>query len=297
MTPPRQEFEAAAQPTPQEADPGSPTRSIDKDILLVLAVFVAVMALHLYISFTGFEILSWARAYVAGEGVWSRGQKDAVIALHRYALTGDETDFLAYHSAIAIPKANRRGREELERPDPDMDAVYRAFVDGGNHPEDVAGFTAAIRGFRRIEHINRALDIWAHADHLIDRLDALAERLHRQMRSTPRDPVLVQATLNEIESLNLKLTRLENLYASTLGEGARWLKRIVMSFTLLTTVLLVAGTAAWSMIMSRRIRKTQGALFRSEAKYRLMVDRAAYGIYRSTIDGRFLAVNPALVEM
>ncbi len=38
-------------------------------------------------------------------------------------------------------------------------------------------------------------------------------------------------------------------------------------------------------------------LRRSEAKYRELVEHAAIGIYRSTADGRFLAVNPALVNM
>jgi two-component system cell cycle sensor histidine kinase/response regulator CckA len=39
------------------------------------------------------------------------------------------------------------------------------------------------------------------------------------------------------------------------------------------------------------------ALRRSERSYRTLVERAMYGIYRSTLDGRFLAVNPALVRM
>jgi PAS domain S-box-containing protein len=39
------------------------------------------------------------------------------------------------------------------------------------------------------------------------------------------------------------------------------------------------------------------ALRRSERSYRTLVERAAYGIYRSTPAGRLLAVNPALVRM
>jgi len=39
------------------------------------------------------------------------------------------------------------------------------------------------------------------------------------------------------------------------------------------------------------------ALRESEARYRLLIDRAAYGIYRATPEGRFLEVNPALVAM
>jgi PAS domain S-box-containing protein len=90
---------------------------------------------------------------------------------------------------------------------------------------------------------------------------------------------------------------METLFSQTLGDAARRLKRLIMSFALFTTMLLVSGAVVWSTIVARRIRDSQEALSRSEAKYRLLVDRATYGIYRSTIDGRFLAVNPALVEM
>ena len=39
------------------------------------------------------------------------------------------------------------------------------------------------------------------------------------------------------------------------------------------------------------------ALRRSAAQFRKLVDQAVFGIYRSTVDGRILSVNPALVEM
>ena len=39
------------------------------------------------------------------------------------------------------------------------------------------------------------------------------------------------------------------------------------------------------------------ALRHSEARYRSLVQSAVYGIYRASIDGRFLDVNPALIHM
>jgi two-component system, cell cycle sensor histidine kinase and response regulator CckA len=44
-------------------------------------------------------------------------------------------------------------------------------------------------------------------------------------------------------------------------------------------------------------RRNQEALRKSEVRYRSQVQSATYGIYRSSVDGRFLDVNPALVEM
>src|SRR5579863_9145574 len=44
-------------------------------------------------------------------------------------------------------------------------------------------------------------------------------------------------------------------------------------------------------------RRNEEALRRSEARYRSVVQSAVYGIYRSSLEGKFLDVNPALVSM
>jgi PAS domain S-box-containing protein len=54
--------------------------------------------------------------------------------------------------------------------------------------------------------------------------------------------------------------------------------------------------AAMEEALSRRVHAEQ-ELVRSEARYRSLVQSALLGIFRSTYDGRFLEVNPALVQM
>jgi two-component system, cell cycle sensor histidine kinase and response regulator CckA len=44
-------------------------------------------------------------------------------------------------------------------------------------------------------------------------------------------------------------------------------------------------------------KRNELALRRSEVRYRSLVQTAVYGIYRSSLDGRFLDVNPALIGM
>ncbi|HKF05611.1 MAG TPA: PAS domain S-box protein [Candidatus Sulfotelmatobacter sp.] len=45
------------------------------------------------------------------------------------------------------------------------------------------------------------------------------------------------------------------------------------------------------------IKRNEQALRRSEARYRSLVQSSVYGIYRSSMEGRFLDVNPALIAM
>ena len=44
-------------------------------------------------------------------------------------------------------------------------------------------------------------------------------------------------------------------------------------------------------------KKNEQALRRSEARYRSLVQSSVYGIYRSSLEGKFLDVNPALINM
>jgi two-component system, cell cycle sensor histidine kinase and response regulator CckA len=44
-------------------------------------------------------------------------------------------------------------------------------------------------------------------------------------------------------------------------------------------------------------KRNEEALLRSEARYRSLIHSAVFGIFRATLDGRFLDVNPALVTM
>jgi len=53
-----------------------------------------------------------------------------------------------------------------------------------------------------------------------------------------------------------------------------------------------------SIVRDISVRKrAEEALRQSEQHYRSLVQNAPYGIYRSAVDGGFLAVNPALVDM
>ena len=54
---------------------------------------------------------------------------------------------------------------------------------------------------------------------------------------------------------------------------------------------------ARQLASAAEIKRNEQALRRSEARYRSLVQSSVYGIYRSSLDGRFLDVNPELIAM
>src|SRR5437879_6793881 len=113
---------------------------------LALAALMALAALSM-------AILSASRAYVAGEGLWSKAQKDATFHLLRYARSGEEADYLGYLSAISVPLGDRIAREALERPQPDLAAARSGFLQGRNHPGDIDGMINLFIYFRNVSYL------------------------------------------------------------------------------------------------------------------------------------------------
>src|ERR1700720_3914455 len=83
---------------------------------VILGLFVAADLGLLVLFNTGLEVLSAARAYVGGEGLYSKSQKDAVGYLRDYAASSSDVDYQLYLSAIAVPLGDAQARIELEKP-------------------------------------------------------------------------------------------------------------------------------------------------------------------------------------
>ena len=125
-----------------------------KKLVVILWLFLVVVVGLLGLSYMTIENLSAARAYVGGEGLWSKAQKQAVYDLLRYSISHSERDFEAYQNALLVPLGDRQARLELEKPVPDMSVVRRGLIQGRNSPEDVKGMAAMFRHCRQLnQHV------------------------------------------------------------------------------------------------------------------------------------------------
>ena len=89
--------------------------------------FIAVVLVQLLVAGLSLYTMSAVRAYVGGESLWSKGQKEAIYFLNRYADTGREAFFQHYEQAIAVPMADRRARMDLKNRNPTLPWCAKAF--------------------------------------------------------------------------------------------------------------------------------------------------------------------------
>src|SRR5262245_65958479 len=109
---------------------GRHRRSAARVSAVTLVLLVAASAGVLALTYHELRVQSWLRAYTTGESLWSKAQKDAVVALVEYADTADAKLFREYEREIQVPLGDRVARERLELARPDFELAYTGFVQG-----------------------------------------------------------------------------------------------------------------------------------------------------------------------
>jgi PAS domain S-box-containing protein len=264
--------------------------------LLVASPFVAVAVVLVVLAISFMELLSAARAYVGGESLWTKAQKQAVQSLVRFAQLRDGQEWLAYQQAIAVPLGDRVAREELEKPAPDVEAARRGFIAGGNHPDDIAGMIRLFRWFRSDRLIDQAIGIWAEADGLIEELTGNAEKLRSAVESDAPPLVLMQL-LQQVDDLDQRLTPLEVRFSATLGQATRsTLTRLTIAMAAVALVLTALGLLIARSVAQRGSR-VEAQLRASEERFRSLWETTSDAVLIVTTDHKIRFANPGVRQL
>jgi signal transduction histidine kinase/HAMP domain-containing protein len=226
--------------------------------------FVVIIGTAMVVMGMALRIANGVRAYVAGEGFWSRAQKDAVLALERYAHSGAESDFRSYERALLVILGDRTARLELEKRSYDYRVVSLGFQQGGNSPDDVPDLIFLFRHLGHVSYLREAIACWVEGDALIDRLMAEATALREAVRA--QDAAGIDRALAAVRATNDALTILELRFSATLADGARWANRALKAGGMaITLVLLVAGVLL-SRLIAGQLRTGIAELQRGTAR-------------------------------
>lgn len=218
--------------------------SISRKLYFTVGIMALLVTVELCTLWFAVSTLSSVRSFVAGEGLWSKAEKDAVLYLRMYAYSHKERDYQTFKQFLAVSKGDKLTRQELQKQHPDLAIARKGFIAGKNHPDDVDGMIKLLQRFHQTYYLNKAFTLWADADPMIEELERIGDSLHVQMQIGPKQAYIEEA-LGEMTYINQRLTFMEDGFSSTLGEGSRWLEGLVrkillaLSLTIGTTSILI----------------------------------------------------------
>ena len=263
----------------------------------IAGVFIAIVAVLIVLQHERALVLSDVRAYVGGEGLYSKAQKRAVIQLLLYARGGSEAHLREFERSIAVPIGDRDARLELLRPNPDMQRAAAAFVRGQNHPDEAGRMARFFLRFQNVSYVAEAIRIWTEGDREIATLQQLALELRQLIGGGGRvPPARLDALVAQIAATDERLTLLEDGFSYTLSEGARFIFAVTENLLLALAMVLLGVGWMYSVRVSGAARRAEAALLGSEARYRVLSESMLEGLMILR-DGRFLHANPAALRL
>ena len=232
----------------QRQDSGASRKMVRR--VVICGGLTAVIGSLTCAAITSMDLLSAARGYTQAEALWSKGQKDAVLALTRYAQTRSEADYERFRAAIHVPFASREARRQMDLPQPDPVVLNRAYAEVGIDEKDRSGMVWLYRYFGWVPEPARAIAIWAEAERGIEALERNGERLHELVLSDTPDRNAITEALAENERINCELTPLEARFSQAVADAGHWLHgwlRAIIS--IVAALMIVAGWMTLHMLL------------------------------------------------
>ncbi|MCW3478692.1 EAL domain-containing protein [Neisseriaceae bacterium JH1-16] len=275
----------------------SPRSSINRRLIGMVWPFVLGVALLAILGIGSLNALSAVRAYVGGESLWSKGQKDAIYYLNKYAETHDEADYQQYRLAREVPLGDRLARIALEQPTPDLGRAYQGFLQGHNHPGDIAGMIWLYHNFRSVSYINLAVEAWREGDRYMLQLAEVAEALHDGIASHSLNAEQLRSLRLRIQTINEEVTPVAQRFTDSLGEASRKARDLLLWINLAAAGVLIVLVVWRTRNLIRQSAAFERALQLSEERFQLAVSGSNDGIWDWDITTGAMYYSPRYMEL
>jgi len=263
----------------------------------VLTVFACIVGLQLLVTVISLDLMSAIRAYVTGESLYSKGQKDAQLHLIEYAEHHREEDYRRFLDALAYPIGDRIAREALQRSHPDRAEARRGLLQGGTQDDEIPGVIRLFLWFHETPLMADAIATWTQGDAIVEEIRVLAERAHARIAAGELDAPEVLSLRADAERLNNRMTPLEVRFASELADGARLSQRLLLGLNLVLASSLGLSGLAFVRHSARVQAATENEVRRRRESLQRLLDSAAEGLYGVDTEGRCTFINRSALAM
>ena len=233
---------------------------ISRKLYFTVGIMAVLIGIELFALFFSIHTISSVRAYVGGEGLWSKAQKDALFSLVQYSYTRNESDYRQFQEHMRVVEGDALARAELAKPQPDWEAARRGFIQGRNHPDDIDGMIKLFRRFNNVSYIHRAIEVWGQAEPIALQMQTVANQLHEEFSKPQPSAQRVQEIMVTVPVINKQITVLEDEFSYTLGEGSRWLEGLVLRLLFVIALTVEISGLFLAISVSRNIQKGLGEI-------------------------------------
>jgi signal transduction histidine kinase len=237
--------------------------SIARKLYFTVGTMALLIGVELFVLLFSLNTLSSLRAYVGGDGLWSKAQKDAVFHLYRYGVARTDQDYRLFEQFMRVPLGDAKTRLELLKATPNIDVAREGFLEGRNHPDDVDGMISLFIDFSNVSYIRKAIDIWSDAQPMAHQLLTIAQKLREEIQSPHPSQDRIDQLLTSVYTIDRQLTKLEDDFSFTLGKASRWLESVVLRLLFATALTVETTGLLLTISVSRAIQQGLTSIIRA----------------------------------
>lgn len=265
-------------------------------------IVIAVLMLSMCVA--SLSTLSAIRAFVNGEGMWSKAERQAIAELRHYARSGDPDRYRRFRTELAVMLGDHAARLQLQGLDPDYALAARGFIDGRNHPDDVPGMMRLFRLFRNSSILAEPIAAWTRGDAFIAQLDQTGQDMHGAVEAKDAPPGRVEQLIANADLIHLRVAPLEDEFSTSLGRTSRLVFGLLSALLALCSAVLVGfgliishNTIRRGERMARALRETEEQAFVAQARSHVTLASIADAVLCTNLAKQVTYMNAAAEKL
>jgi len=261
---------------------------------------LAIVVLMLSMCVASLSLLSSIRAFVHGESMWSKAERQAIADLRDYARSGDPDDYARFRAELAVNLGDYAARLQLQSASPDYDLAAQGFIAGRNHVDDIPGMMRVFRWFRGSPLLAEPVSAWTQADEWIAKLEHIGVEIHTAIESKHAVPGALERLATEAELIHLQVAPLEDDYSTSLGRTSRLVYYLLSAILTLCSATLVGfgliishKTIRRSERLARELRIIEEQAFVAQARSHVTLASIADAVLCTNLANQVTYMNGA----